>query len=413
MPVNFAKTTHMGLVRRSNEDSFFAQPPVFMVADGMGGAQAGEVASGMAAGAFTSFVPQTLSPQEELAVLIQDINIKIYESAGGDAKQSGMGTTITAAVIADKTVGFAHVGDSRAYLWRAGKLRQLTEDHSLVGEMLRQGKITDDEALSHPQRSIITRALGVDSFVEIDTDTVLWKPGDIFLLCSDGLHSMISDEEIAAVIGREEKLGAIADELVEAALAAGGADNVTVVLFSPDGSRTVAGEGPSAKLAAPVLEGSGPEGGAADEVAPAQTAAAGKHRRTFREWFSSVPGRIVTGLLIAAVLLASAWFATRQFYYVGVDGGRVSIFRGVPYDLGPWHLSSLYSSSPVKFEELEPFEQERVAKQDLKSRGEAESMVENYKVDARIRKEEAEKKAREDAERSKTTAPNIIPPGAL
>lgn len=404
MPITFATSTHTGLVRGSNEDSFFARPPVFMVADGMGGAQAGEVASGMAAKAFAWIMPQTGSPQDELAKLISRINSSIYEAAGGDTDHSGMGTTITAAAIAGDLVGFAHVGDSRAYLWRDGELRQLTDDHSLVGEMLRQGKITGAEAANHPQRSIITRALGVDRIVDIDTDSIGWKPGDIFLLCSDGLYSMIPDEEIAGIFTDGETLTTIADTLVEAALSGGGADNVTVVLFCPGGSVAAGDAAATERFAVPVPvePETVPEKISEDTEGPGDVP---KAKRTFRQWFTSIPGRIATGLLLSAVVLASAWFVTRQFYYVGVDGGRVSIFRGVPYEFGPWPLFSLYRSSPARFDDLEPFEQERVSKRDIKSLGDAEQMVENYAAQA---------KAKEEEERSKTTTtPSTIPPGAL
>ncbi|MFA6001405.1 MAG: Stp1/IreP family PP2C-type Ser/Thr phosphatase [Thermoleophilia bacterium] len=416
MPITFATSTHTGLVRGSNEDSFFAQPPVFMVADGMGGAQAGEVASGMAARAFAWIMPQTGSPQDELAKLIKRINSSIYEAAGGDSDHSGMGTTITAAAIAGKMVGFAHVGDSRAYLWRNGNLRQLTEDHSLVGEMMRQGKITSAEAASHPQRSIITRALGVDRNVDVDTDSIDWKQGDIFLLCSDGLYSMIPDEEITGVFAGGETLTAMADTLVEAALSGGGADNVTVVLFCPDGSVAAGDTAPTEKFAVPAPAEPANEPERILEAADARADApmAPQAKRSFRQWFASIPGRIATGLLLAAVVLGGAWFVSRQFYYVGVDSGRVSIFRGVPYDFGPWPLSTLYRSSPARFDDLEPFEQERVSKQDVKSLGEAEQMVENYTAEAKARKEEADRKAKEEEDRSKTTTtPSIIPPGAL
>ncbi|MFA5801751.1 MAG: Stp1/IreP family PP2C-type Ser/Thr phosphatase [Thermoleophilia bacterium] len=417
MPITFATSTHTGLVRGSNEDSFFAQPPVFMVADGMGGAEAGEVASGMAARAFAWIMPQTRSPQDELSKLITRINISIYEAAGGDTHHSGMGTTITAAAIVGSMVGFAHVGDSRAYLWRDGELRQLTEDHSLVGEMLRQGTITSEEAANHPQRSIITRALGVDRIVDVDTESIDWEPGDVFLLCSDGLYSMIPDEEISRVFAGKESLAATADRLVEAALSGGGADNVTVVLFCPDGSVAAGNAGMTEKFAVPVAAEPEPENIPDDSETTSDlmdAPAAPKTKRTLRQWFTSIPGRIATGLLLAAVILASAWLVTRQFYYVGVDRGRVSIFRGVPYDFGPWPLSSLYRPSPAKFDDLEPFEQERVSKQDVKSLGEAEKMVENYTEQARARKEEEERKAKEDEERSKAaTTPSNIPPGVL
>ena len=178
------------------------------------------------------------APEAELAALIRAANGRIHEMAADDEERSGMGTTVTAAAVSGDSVGIAHVGDSRAYRWRGGELEQLTEDHSLVGEMLRQGKISASEAETHPQRSIITRALGIEPEVEIDTSSVDWEPGDIFLLCSDGLTSMVPDQEIAAIIGGKESLEQAAAGLVDAANTHGGRDNITVILFSPGEDET-------------------------------------------------------------------------------------------------------------------------------------------------------------------------------
>ncbi|MEW6020461.1 MAG: Stp1/IreP family PP2C-type Ser/Thr phosphatase, partial [Pseudomonadota bacterium] len=236
MPITFATATHTGLVRRGNEDAFFARPPVFAVADGMGGAQAGEVASAMAVGCFQYFLPQTAEPDKELASLIARANQEIFGFASSGSGREGMGTTITAAVISGGRVALGHVGDSRAWLLRDGGLTRLTEDHSLVAEMVREGQLSEAEAAGHPQRSVITRALGVDADVQVDTDLVDWRPGDVFLLASDGLHGLVPEERIREILAGSDSLGRAARELVEAANAGGGNDNITVVLFNPDGS---------------------------------------------------------------------------------------------------------------------------------------------------------------------------------
>ena len=228
MPATFATATHTGRVRRSNEDSLFARPPVFVVADGMGGPQGGEVASGVTARAFEGYVPQGEDAGEELTNLVQKINKDIYQLAAAEGRP-GMGTTVTAALLAGASVVFAHVGDSRAYLWRGGRLTQLTEDHSLVAEMVRGGEISPDEAKRHPQRSIITRALGVDEAVQVDISDVAWEPGDLFLLCSDGLSKTLTDLEILMELRAAEGV-APAQRMVQAALGKGAKDNVTAVV---------------------------------------------------------------------------------------------------------------------------------------------------------------------------------------
>ena len=224
--------TDPGRKRRRNEDSFVIDPPLFAVADGMGGAQAGEVASRLAAAAFREFHDaDDLDPEERLAAIIQEANRRIYERAAGDAQVSGMGTTITAALVVADALVIGHVGDSRAYRLRGGKFEQLTDDHSLVADLVRSGRITPEEADAHPQRSVITRALGTDSEVDVDTFTVQAASDDLFLICSDGLTTMVDDEEIRDLVTRARDLEQAGKGLVKAANKAGGEDNITVVLF--------------------------------------------------------------------------------------------------------------------------------------------------------------------------------------
>ena len=236
MPVVVGRSAGLsdtGRKRRQNEDAYVCEPPLFAIADGMGGAQAGEVASGLAAAAFEEGAA-AIHGEDGVATLVRAANARIFERAVHDPTVAGMGTTATVAVVDENagTVTLAHVGDSRAYRYRRGALEQLTTDHSLVGELVRSGRLTEDEAAVHPHRSVITRALGTDADVEVDTLTVEVVPGDLVLLCSDGLSAMVRDEEIARVL---EATGAAPREageaLIAAANAAGGEDNVTVVLF--------------------------------------------------------------------------------------------------------------------------------------------------------------------------------------
>jgi PPM family protein phosphatase len=227
-----AVVSDTGRRRRRNEDAFVCAPPLFAVADGMGGAQAGEVASGLAAAVLEEGAGEERG-EERVASLIQEANRRVFQRSNEDAATSGMGTTMTVALVdsAGGTIAFGHVGDSRAYRVREGRLEQLTDDHSLVGELVRSGKLSPEEAETHPQRSVITRALGTEPDVDVDTFTVEARPDDLYLLCSDGLTDMISADEIHSVLAESDDLDLAARALIEAANARGGEDNITVVLF--------------------------------------------------------------------------------------------------------------------------------------------------------------------------------------
>lgn len=226
-----AAKTDPGRKRRGNEDAYVSRPPLFAIADGMGGAQAGEVASALAAEALRE-LPEGVGAQRVTA-LIQEANRRVHDRASTDASTSGMGTTITAAIVEeDGTVTFGHVGDSRAYLLRDNELEQLTNDHSLVAELVRRGELSPAEAEVHPQRSVITRALGTDPDIDVDTFSVEAKPGDLYLICSDGLSDMVDGSEIEVILRRHRRdLDEAAKALVQAANRAGGEDNITAVLF--------------------------------------------------------------------------------------------------------------------------------------------------------------------------------------
>jgi protein phosphatase len=224
--------TDTGKKRRRNEDTYVVEPPLFAIADGMGGAQAGELASSLAAGAVREDEGAAGSGERRVAEVIQEANRRVYERSSQDAAASGMGTTMTVALVGDRNVAFGHVGDSRAYLIRDGKLEQLTEDHSLVAELVRSGKLSPEEAGTHPQRSVITRALGTDPDVDADTFSIETVPGDLFMLCSDGLTSMVEDDVILRCIEKNrDNLQTTAKALIRAANKGGGEDNITVVFF--------------------------------------------------------------------------------------------------------------------------------------------------------------------------------------
>jgi serine/threonine protein phosphatase PrpC len=224
----------VGRKRRHNEDSYVSNPPVFIVADGMGGAQAGEVASALAAGTVNEIDHDPgQDGLEQVVTLIKAANLRVHQRANADASASGMGTTMTVAMLQpDGMVAIGHVGDSRAYRLRDGRLEQLTDDHSLVAELVRRGELSPEEAAGHPQRSVITRALGTEPDVDVDAFTVDTKDGDVFLLCSDGLSTMVDPDTIAAILARNHgHLEAATRSLIKAANDRGGDDNITAILF--------------------------------------------------------------------------------------------------------------------------------------------------------------------------------------
>jgi PPM family protein phosphatase len=226
-----ATITDTGRKRRRNEDAFVSEPPLFAIADGMGGAQAGEVASRLAAAALREGGAGT-GGEERIFELIQEANRRVYDRANSDPNTSGMGTTMTVALVDRERVAFGHVGDSRAYLIRDSEMEQLTEDHSLVNELLKSGKLSPEEAGMHPQKAVITRAVGTDPDVDVDTFSVPAQAGDLFLLCSDGLTDVVAEEEILDLVERNrEDIDRALRTLVKEANRGGGEDNITVVAF--------------------------------------------------------------------------------------------------------------------------------------------------------------------------------------
>lgn len=305
-----------GRRRRHNEDSYICKPPLFAVADGMGGAQAGEVASGLAAAVLGEADADAGGGEERIATLIQEANRRVYQRSSEDAATSGMGTTMTVALVdaSTETIALGHVGDSRAYRVRAGELEQLTDDHSLVGELTRSGKLSPEEAETHPQRSVITRALGTEPDVDVDTFTVEAEPEDVFLLCSDGLTDMISDEEILALLGGSHDLDAAARGLVDAANAGGGEDNITVVLFQIAGAAEQTARMPAATDddedtlsgldAVPAVDTAVIKASEFEELPSAEPEPAPEPRRRLLPF-------LALALLVVAIAVLAAWGLTR------------------------------------------------------------------------------------------------------
>ena len=336
--VDQAGTSDVGRQRETNEDALVISPPFFAVADGMGGAKAGEVASHLATEAFGSGPGPDAPPELQLTEIARDANRRIYELATQDEARRGMGTTLTAAMVGDRDVSIGHVGDSRAYRLRDGGLEQLTKDHSLVAELERTGQISPEAAENHPQRSIITRALGPEPDVEVDTYTVPARPGDVYLLTSDGLTSMVSDEEIASVLRQASSLEEAAEALIRAANQSGGKDNITVVLFKLDDEGAPeqeelpapAGETIAGSVSADEVREAAPRPAPAPPPPPAPTRPAARRRRM---GLGAVL-RALAGLLAVAAVAGGLYALSRQVYFIGTDeAGLVTLYRGVPYEL--------------------------------------------------------------------------------
>jgi protein phosphatase len=375
--------TDTGRQRSENEDSLFVRAPIFVVADGMGGAQAGEVASKAAADAFDRDLPEG-PPERFLRETIEAANRSIHELARADASRAGMGTTITAAIVDAQTeeVAIGHVGDSRAYRLRRGRLEQLTRDHSLVEEMRRKGQITDAQAEDHPQRSIITRALGPEPEVEVDLQTVPAAPGDVFLLCSDGLTTMVGEERIAAALGSADSMRDAVRALVDEANAAGGRDNITALAFRLGDAAAPLGEAPEqATLVGAAAEEAGLT---ATEV---RRRAAGEAARQRRESLVAAKqprrlrtvAKVLAGVAVLVAIAFGAWYGNRQVWFLGADdAGRVALYRGLPYEL-PFGLK-LYEeryAGPVQAAALPPRRREAVSGHDVRSRADAVSLIED------------------------------------
>lgn len=237
--MEISSATSVGCIRSLNEDSFFVSEPdkngtVFaIVADGMGGHNAGEVASAKAVGILKKDILENKdeSPKNILLSAVREANSHIYEMSVNGVGLSGMGTTMTACIIRKNSVTAAHVGDSRLYLLRTGEINQITKDHSLVEMLIESGAITKDEAKTHPQKNVITRAVGTDETVETDIYEFKTQDGDVVLLCSDGLINMVDDKDILSVVSSAKDLNLATDELVKKAENAGGTDNITVILI--------------------------------------------------------------------------------------------------------------------------------------------------------------------------------------
>jgi PPM family protein phosphatase len=401
--------TDTGRQRRANEDALLARAPLFVVADGMGGAQAGEVASHLAVESFRRGLPDADGdPERSLTARIHEANARIHELSRSNAEQAGMGTTLTALYVGDEDVSLAHVGDSRAYCLREGKLVRLTDDHSLVDELIRQGKLTPAEAQEHPQRSVITRALGPEPTVEVDTSTCHARAGDVYLVCSDGLTTMVPETEVRAILSREGPLRESGTALLTAANEAGGRDNITVILFrlaevspGPASTRTAAAHAASgARASTPATPGGaqatleattiirprssarGPDDVPVSPLRPRRpTRAAAPRAPRRRRRRRAARARIVFAVVLGLVL-AGGYLATQSVYFIGTNGrGLVTIFSGLPYELpGGIKLYTSYYTSGVPASTIAPERRRSLLDNSWQSQGNATALVRSLEL---------------------------------
>jgi serine/threonine protein phosphatase PrpC len=362
MKVSVGAATDIGQVREGNEDSFLVVAPLYAVADGMGGHRGGEVASSLALETVQGMFERR---EGSLADQVVEANRAVFDRSKNDRTVSGMGTTLTAALVDGSRVHLVHVGDSRAYLLRGGELAQLTEDHTLVHRMVMEGEISQEEAETHPHRSILTRALGVDESVQVDEGDVEVSDGDRLLLCTDGLTGMVPEGQIREILLESADPQEAVEKLVKVANRAGGIDNITAVIldFSEDGS----GPGETKQTAIPqqpTMERPVPEPPPEASTArgprtpsraarPAPGARPGAPRRSSRRvgrkvgiWAGVTLAVVALGMVGLRLYLDTQWF-------VGVSNGRVAIFRGVPTEVGGFELHSVVVETSIPAEEAQ------------------------------------------------------------
>ena len=367
LALRYAARSDIGLLREGNEDSGYAGPRLLVLADGMGGHAAGEVASAVAVAMLAALDEDSPGRDllDQLSTAVHDANTHLRDMVAGDPELDGMGTTLTALLRAGSRFGLVHIGDSRAYLLRGDQFQQITKDHTFVQTLVDDGRITAEEASHHPQRNVIVRALDGRDDVELDLSVREAKAGDRYLLCSDGLSDVLSEDTIRDALVATESPDAAAEHLVELALRGGGPDNITAIVADVVDVEA----GPSAS---PVTVGAAAEGPVRRSTAdsPAAKAAALSPQpvgdlddETVDEHGPHWGRRIALLVLLLALLGgggAAAWAWSQQQYYVGADAEEVAIFRGLTQDVGPLKTSTLYRREDIALDDLPDYQRERV-----------------------------------------------------
>ncbi len=383
----YAARSDVGLLRTTNQDSAYAGPHLLIVADGMGGAAGGDIASSIAVATVATLDDEAVGQDDALDALkdaIARAHTDIVARAHNDPQLSGLGTTVTAVLRAGNTIAMAHIGDSRAYLLRDGVLDQVTTDHSFVQHLVDTGRLSAADAEHHPKRSMLLRVLGdVDADVPVDISVRETRAGDRWLLCTDGLSTIVSRPTLAKILKNVSDPDECADQLVSLALAGGAPDNVTCIVADVVDIEK-APRSSSASSASPASQVVGSAAVTTDTPTPSparkrtSTTSAAKaaalspvpetppesdveskpwfRRGQLRPWMAPVVGLFV---LFSFSFAGYVW--TQGQYYVGEHDGSVAIFRGIPQNLGPIHLSSLVTDNTgIALDELAPFEQDRI-----------------------------------------------------
>ena len=398
----------IGLHRKTNEDSFVTAEPLFAVCDGMGGALAGEVASALAAETLAAGVARG----DSLLDSAEAANAAVFAKAANDSGHQGMGTTLTAVRLEGDTGHFVHIGDSRGYLLRAGELRQVTDDHSLVGEMMREGRLTEDEAAVHPHRSVLSRALGTEAQVHIDEFELDLEDGDVLLLCSDGLSGPVPAADIRRALGRDDPRDA-ARRLIAEARKHGGPDNITAVVLRLEDAPAAGDEAPADEAATAILDASAAETAVLPAVEPATAVLPAPRPESEADGASSPPmagdasaethdagdaaaeavgvttldasapddasvpdgrrrsrrlGLVVVILSLVLLVGLAAAFTTSAVFFVGVAGGRLVVYSGVPVRIGDHRLNPVYRKSTRSYDALSPQQKALVDAQTIHDR---------------------------------------------
>ncbi|WP_439565749.1 PP2C family protein-serine/threonine phosphatase [Microcella sp.] len=384
-----AAGSHVGKVRSNNQDSGYAGEHLFVVADGMGGHAGGDVASALAIQSIAHVDRDYTSAADAVEALrsaLLEANQELAETVYEHPELAGMGTTVSGFVRIGDRLALAHIGDSRIYRWRNGVITQVTKDHTFVQRLVDSGRITAEEAAVHPRRSVLMRVLGdVDLTPEIDVEVLDTRPGDRWVLCSDGLSGYVTEQRVGELLDENPDAAAAVEALIEESLDHGAPDNVTVVIVGID-------ESPTSSVGTPVMVGSAAKpltysaSSAKRGMArlpslllhplSATTAPADEHfepeseeflreliaedarRKVRRRITWSVGVLLVAGLVVTALAAGYQW--TQSRYFIGVSDGNVAIFQGVQQGIGPFSLSSVYFESDIAVDELSPFSRERV-----------------------------------------------------
>jgi PPM family protein phosphatase len=380
--LRYAARSDVGLVRQVNQDSGYAGPHLLVVADGMGGHAAGDVASSIAIGQIVSLDGESHGSDDALDLLakaLHSANSELQQAIGRQPELQGMGTTVTALLRTGSTIAVAHIGDSRAYLLRDDTFTQITHDHSFVQSLVDEGRITEEEAEGHPQRSLVTRVLTGQHDDEPDLAVREARIGDRYLLCSDGLSGFVARDTIQEVLEQRMPPGPTADRLVELAMRAGAPDNVTCIIGDvvdldkdqpPPTAQEVVGAAaerrtttraipvtPAAKAAALSRHTSGADASEATEAESIRLAEEGPSSRRLR-WLKALSLVLVLAVLVGGGYAAFGW--SQRQYFVGEAKGHVAIYQGVSQNVGPWGLSHVIDATDIALGDLPEFYRDKV-----------------------------------------------------